>query len=263
MSNSSETQFIKIIKYSPPIFIILASIIITMFLYIEHKEKFIEEKKKIEIDYKINNNNTIKNEVDWTITFINKYSKKNNDALKNILKTRVYDAHTIATSIYNKYKGIKTKDEILELIKVALKDIRFNEGRGYFFMDDISGTKVFYPIDKEVEGKNLSDFKDAKGYALVKTIIKTIEDKSERFDTYHWYKPKIKDKSFQKLSFYKYFAPFNLVIGTGEYIVDFKKKVEKELLTAINELKYMDKNASLFILNYEGVYKLHYDKAFV
>ena len=48
----------------------------------------------------------------------------------------------------------QSEKEILKLIKTALSEIRFNNGRGYIFMDDIYGNKILHPVDTSIENKN-------------------------------------------------------------------------------------------------------------
>ena len=189
MKISKEEKILKIIKFSPSIFVLIISIIVVMFLYFENKKTFDIQKKEVEEKYIEKNKSFVKEEVNRVYSYI-KYLQENTEKeLKNNVKSRVYEAHAIASSIFEQYKNVKTKAEIFELIKVALKDIRFNEGRGYFFMDDIHGNKLFHPVDTSIEGKNFLTYTDAKGYKLFETIVNTIKDKTERFDEYYWYKP--------------------------------------------------------------------------
>ena len=164
MEIEKEEQFLKIIKFAPPLFVIIISFFVIMFLFFENKKTFDEERKNIEQRYILENKEQIKQEVNRVHEYINYLQKTTEEELKNSIKARVYEAHAISTNIYEKYKDTKTKEEIFELIKIALSSIRFNDGRGYFFIDDIYGNKLSYPIDTEIEGKNFINFTDAKGY---------------------------------------------------------------------------------------------------
>jgi len=256
MKNTNEEQILKIIKYTPPIFIIFASICITLFLYFENKNTFLEEKKRIEQEYIQANKKNIKDEVNRVYNFIKNLQKTTEIELKKNIKSRVYEAHSIATNIYNKYKNTKSKEEIFKLIKTALSAISFNDNRGYFFIDDIHGKKLVYPVDKNIEGKTLLDYEDANGYKFIQTIVETIKNKSERFDEYYWYKPLDKTNTYKKISFYKYFEPFNVAIGTGEYFDDFEKKIQKQALEYINLVRYGE-NGYIFVLDYDSIYLSH------
>jgi two-component system, NtrC family, sensor kinase len=254
--NKKEQQILKIIKYTPSAFILISSIIVTLFFYFENKKTFLEEKENIEKNYILENKAIAQDEVNRVYDFIKHLQKTTENELKESIKNRVYEAHTIATAIYDKYKDEKSKEEILDIIKTTLNDFRYNQGRGYFFIDNIKGEKVLQPPNKALEGKSLLDYKDAKGYQFMQSIVKTIADKTERYDQYYWENPNSKVNNSKKISFYKYFEPFNVAIGSGEYVEDFEKQIQKKALEFINLIHY-GKSGYIFIINYDGVYLNH------
>ena len=254
--NKQEQQILNIIKYIPSAFIIISSIIVTLFFYFENKTTFLKEKQNLENNYLLENKALIQEEVNRVYDFIQHLHKTTENELKESIKNRVYEAHTIATSIYNKYKDKKSKEEILEIIKTTLNDFRYNDGRGYFFIDNSLGEKVLQPPNKELEGKSLLEYKDSNGYQFMQSIVKTINDKTERFDQYYWKNPKSKELSSKKISFYKYFEPFNVAIGSGEYVEDFEKEIQKKVLDYVNLIHY-GKSGYIFIINYDGIYLNH------
>ncbi|MGB5791565.1 sensor histidine kinase [Poseidonibacter sp.] len=262
MENKKEKQILNIIKFTPPLFIIIASILITLFLYFENKNTFKIEKSKIENKYIQENKIKIKEEVEKVHSFIKLIQKNTEQELKDSIKERVYEAHSIANSLYEKYKDTKSKEEIFEMIKTSLRDVRFNDGRGYFFFDDINGTKLFYPISKEIESKNLLNFTDSNGYKFMEKIIQTIKNKSETFDEYYWYKPNDENKTYRKIAFYKYFEPYNIVIGTGEYFDDYENIIKQKILQYINLIRYA-KTGYIFVIDYNGRYLSHFRKEYI
>ncbi|MCT7566730.1 cache domain-containing protein [Aliarcobacter butzleri] len=262
MKMSKEEQFLKIIKFMPSVFVVVFSIFIILFFYFENKKTFTKEKKEIEEKYILKNKEIIKEEVTKVYEFTKRLQKNTEEELKQNVKNRVYEAHAIASSIYENYKDTKTKKEIFELIKVAFDKIRFNDGRGYFFMDDIYGNKLSHPVDKSIEGKNFIDYTDARGYKLFQSIVNTIKDKTERFDEYYWYKPNTNGEIGRKISFYKYFEPLNIAIGTGEYFDDFEKTIQKKALEYISMIRF-GKAGYIFVINYDGIYLSHIRKEYI
>ena len=262
MKIEKEEQFLKIIKFTPSIFVIIISFFMILFLYFESKKTFNEEKTGIEQKYILKNKEQIKEEVNRVYEYINYLQKTTEEELKKTVKSRVYEAHSIATGIYEKYKDTKTKEEIFELIKVALSNIRFNDGRGYFFMDDVYGNKLSHPIDTSIEGKNFLNFADVKGYKFFESIVNVIKNKTERFDEYYWNKPNTNNEVGRKISFFKYFEPLNIAIGTGEYFDDFEKGIQKKALDYINLIRF-GKSGYIFVLNYDGMYLAHIKKNYI
>ncbi len=90
----------------------------------------------------------------------------------------------------------------------------------------------------------------------MQSIVKTINEKTERFDQYYWKNPNSKELSSRKISFYKYFEPFNVAIGSGEYVEEFEKQIQKKALDYINLIHY-GKSGYIFVINYDGIYLNH------
>ena len=256
MKISREEQFLKIIKFTPAIITFIISLFVVTFLYFENKKIFLEEKKALEEQFVQENKEIIKDEVERVYDFILHLQKTTEQELKKNVKERVYEAHALATSIYENNKNTKTKEEIFQLIKMALSGIRYNDGRGYFFMDDVYGNKLVHPVDTSIEGKNFLNYTDVKGYKLFQTIVNTIKEKTERFDEYYWYKPNTNKEVSRKISFYKYFEPLNMAIGTGEYVDDFEKEIKKKALEYIKLIRF-GKSGYIFVVNYDGTYLSH------
>ena len=259
-----EHALLNFIKYGPILFVLSLSFIITEITLEDRKKTFIEDIKHIEQDFLLTNKKRIKEEVEEVYTYILDEKENSEKLLKEELKNRVYEAHQIATNIFKNETNLEeghvhSQEHIFNSVKYALGGIIYNKGRGYIFMDDIHGTKLLQPLNKELEGKNLLNFKDAKGYRFVHKIINTIKNKTEAYDSYYWYKAGDKENAYKKISFYKYFAPLNVAIGTGEYILDFENELKEKVLKRINKKRYAQKGY-IFIYDKEGKTLSHYNQ---
>ncbi|MGB5866561.1 MAG: cache domain-containing protein [Arcobacteraceae bacterium] len=266
MQNSQKEQFIlKFIKYGPIVFVLTLSIIITQVVLQDKQENFEREIKQIEETFLLTNKNRIKEEVDEVYNYIQTEKKNSENLLKQTIKNRVYEAHNIATNIFKSEAHIDiqghfhSSQHILESIKNALGGIIYNNGRGYIFMDDIKGVKILQPLNKEFEGKNLLNYQDIHGYKFAQKIVETIKNKTEAYDTYYWYKGGDKENAYKKISFYKYFEPLNLAIGTGEYIDDFENELKQKVLERINKIRYAEAGY-IFIYDLDGNCLAHFNK---
>ncbi len=65
----------------------------------------------------------------------------------------------------------KTEPEIKKMIKDALRPIRFNKGRGYFFGANFNGVEQLFPDKPEPEGKNLIHMKDTDSRFVIQDMI--------------------------------------------------------------------------------------------
>ena len=86
MKIEEEQQFLKIIKFTPSIFVILISFCVLLFLYFENKSTFNQEKKDIEQRYILENKELIKEEVNRVYDFIEHLQKTTEIELKKMLK---------------------------------------------------------------------------------------------------------------------------------------------------------------------------------
>lgn len=262
---NNKNNILNIIRYGPILFVLVVSILTTL-VFIQDKNEYLKnEIEKIENDYLDRNKTRAQEEIQRVYNLIKNEKENSEILLKENIKNRVNEAHNIASNIYIKEsrpddKGhFHSREHIFDTIKTALGGIIYNNGRGYIFIDDITGTKLLQPLNKEFEGKNLFEYEDAKGYKFVKKIVQTIKNKSEDYDSYYWFKGNNKEIPYKKISFYKYFEPFNIAIGTGEYVKDFEDELKENLLTQIKKIRYHN-NQYIFIYDLKGNCLSHFNE---
>ena len=251
MIYKNEKQLINIIKFTPPLFIISISIIITFLLYIEKQIDLKKQKISIQSEYIKKNEESVQAEVENLYNFIIQTQGKIEDKLKKSIKERVYEANNIALRIYNENKDTKTKDEIIKMIKDALVDVRFNDGRGYIFIYTFDYECILLPINRKNEGASVKDFQDSNGMYLGREIVNSLKDKDEAFLTWYYPKPNELDSSYKKIGFNIHFKPYDWFIGTGEYFVDFENSVKEQITEYMSNFK-TDVNNYFFILDYNN-----------
>ena len=262
---NSEKKILNIIRFGAIIPILIFSCIITYILIDKKNKELKNEIDSIKSEYLERNKTNVRKEVDRVVDSINYEINKSEESLKFLLKEKVYEAHSIATNIHKEESDFiknghtHSTDHIFETIKNALGGMIYNNGRGYIFIDDRNGVNLLQPLNKDIEGKNLLEYTDAKGYQYMKKIADTVINKTEAYDEYYWYKSKDDKNTYKKLSFFKYFEPLDFAIGTGEYFDDFQKQIQENLLDKINNIKFED-NGYIFIFNTEGTYLSHFDK---
>jgi signal transduction histidine kinase len=247
----NEKQLINIIKYTPTIFIISISIIMTLFLYFEKQNELEKEKISIKEEFIKKNKEIAKEEVENLYTFISRTQEKTEEKLKKTIKERIHEANNIALKIYEENKNSKSKEEIVKMIKDALVNIRFNDGRGYFFIYTFDYECILLPINRKNEGASVKDFKDSNGMYLGREIVNSLKDKDEAFLTWYYPKPNELNSSYKKIGFNIHFKPYNWFIGTGEYFVDFENTIKDEVTEYISNFK-TDENNYFFILDYNN-----------
>jgi signal transduction histidine kinase len=251
MTYKNENSLINIIKYTPLIFIISLSLIITIFLYVEKQNELKKQKETIKKEFLKRNKDFVKTEVENLHDLILRTQAKTEEKLKESIKERVNEANNIAMRIYNENKDTKSKNEIIKMIKDAIVEIRFNDGRGYIFIYDFDYKCILLPVNRENEGKSVYAFQDSKGYYLGREIVKELQNKDEVFLTWKYPKPNDSKEVDYKNGFNVHFKPYDWFIGSGEYVVDFEENMKKEVLEYISRLKTSENNY-FFILDYNN-----------
>jgi methyl-accepting chemotaxis protein len=115
-------------------------------------------------------------------------------------------------------EGKITRAEAQKHALEAIQTMRY-EGDNYFWINDLHPTMVMHPTKPQLNGKDLTDFKDPTGKAIFVEFVNAARTPDGNYVLYQWPKPG-KDKPVQKLSYVKEFEPWGWVVGTGVYIED-------------------------------------------
>ena len=116
--------------------------------------------------------------------------------------------------------GSLTRAEAQKRSLDMIQAMRYQDGN-YLWVNDMQPRMVIHPTKPEMNGKDLSDFKDKNGIALFVEAVKTVRGHGSGYISYAWPKPGMDpNQAVPKLSFVKGFEPWGWVIGTGIYIDD-------------------------------------------
>jgi two-component system cell cycle sensor histidine kinase/response regulator CckA len=212
---------------------------------------FKKESRNLRSAYMENQQALLKKEVDRAIGFINHMRSKTENRLRRSVKNRVYEAYSIAENMYRQGKDSKSIDEIKARILDALRPIRFNNGRGYYFSFTLDGIETLFPVRPELEGTNMLPMKGGQGESVVADMIALVAEKGEGFYRYTWPKPDRRG-FFPKIAFVKLFEPLGWVIGTGEYLDDVELDIQEECLDWISSIKF-GKDGYVFAGQWDGM----------
>ena len=139
-----------------------------------------------------------------------------------------------ASSIVNaEYSAAQSGQESVEAAQAnaekQLARLRYGAG-DYIWINDMQSRMVMHPIKPEMNGQDLSDYKDPNGKQLFVEMTDVARQFGSGFVSYDWPKPG-KDKPQPKLSYVAQFKPWNWVIGTGVYVDDLDEAFLERLKT--------------------------------
>jgi methyl-accepting chemotaxis protein len=102
-----------------------------------------------------------------------------------------------------------------------VRAIRY-EGKEYVWINDMSARMIAHPIKPELDGKDLSDFKDPTGKRLFVEFVDVIKRSGAGYVDYLWPKPGSKEPE-PKRSYVAGFAPWGWVVGSGVYVDEVRQ----------------------------------------
>jgi len=115
----------------------------------------------------------------------------------------------------------------------------------YLWVNDVEPKMIMHPVKPELNGTDLSDFKDPEGKALFVEMAQKAKADGEGFVHYVWGKPG-KSGNFPKLSYVKLFKPWGWVIGMGVYMDEVEVTVQNEREAFDRAVSSLLNHASLF-----------------
>lgn len=149
--------------------------------------------------------------------------------------------------------GEEAKAQALTL----LKNMRYDQGQGYLWVNntglpalkmvmhpifpEIEGAedKKFYTADPRAEVPDQAAFKAAMGKNrhLLRALAYVAKTYNGGFVDYNWPHPDKKGSLVPKVSYVKYFAPWDWVIGTGVYIDDIEREKRNRIKAVMYDLQ--------------------------
>jgi PAS domain S-box-containing protein len=224
------------------------------------KREFNYDSERIRESYVTERKNSVKNVVGQVVQYVKFRRSTAEESIKNDLKERVVEAIGVCQHLYDLHHTAKSHEEVVSLIRESLRAIRFNHGRGYYFIYDMQGNNILLPDHPELEGTNLLYLQDDQGMFTVQRFIQIIREQGEGYMTWMWYKPGEKARMSKKIGYAKLFKDLNWFVGTGEYVEDAEKEIQKEVLSFINTIRF-DNDNYVFVYDFDAIALAHFKPA--
>jgi signal transduction histidine kinase len=125
--------------------------------------------------------------------------------------------HSTAAGLGEILKSVKNEKERVNMIRSFINPVRFySDKSGYFYVYDFSCLNIAHATQKDLQGKNLNDYKDGKGNFVIRELSATAK-KGGGYVEFYWVKPGSKNE-FKKLGYVEPIPGTNYFIGTGVYL---------------------------------------------
>jgi methyl-accepting chemotaxis protein len=140
--------------------------------------------------------------------------REKQEKVKNLVEV----AHSLLAESYRREQAGMPRAEAQKQAILLLKSMRY-QNDNYLWIHDFHPTMVVDPTKPQLDGTDLTGFKDPAGKALFVEMVETVRKSGSGFVAYQWPRPGA-DKPVPKISYVKGFEPWGWIIGTGIYIDD-------------------------------------------
>ncbi len=232
--------------------IVFLAVVLAFFFIAREHRAFEAQRRGEEAEFLDGRREMLKNEMNRALASIQKARDRMDRRLRTELREQVRKAKAVAGSLLQAGRGTLSDAQIQVLVRESLRDIRFNNGRGYIFIDHIDGTCVLLPIAPWLEGADFWDNQDDTGHFVTREFIRIVLERGEGFSAYRWYAPGNNAVMREKLSFVSLFEPLDWIIGAGEYLGDAEARLQSRILEDLAKVRFGD-GGSWLVARDDGV----------
>ena len=164
------------------------------------------------------------------------YETRLREDIMNELKNETQEAMSICQVMYNRYlAGEMTMEEAQKESADIIRELKYNDGAGYFWIDTSKGINVVL-LGRDTEGQSRWDSVDPNGTYFIQEMIKNGMQEGGGYTNLMFAKPN-ETEPLPKINYTAYFEPFDWVMGTGvwvDYIDTLKAEYIKQAQDSLN-----------------------------
>ncbi|MCR4601182.1 MAG: cache domain-containing protein [Clostridia bacterium] len=143
------------------------------------------------------------------------------------VKEELKNETEIAVSIIEQYhqlelSGSLTRDVAMTYAANAVRDMKYNDGAGYFWIDTAEGINVVL-LGRDTEGQSRWDLTDSQGNKFIQEMIANGKQEGGGYTELNFAKPNETEEK-PKINYTVLYEPYNWVLGTGVWVDDIDEK---------------------------------------
>ena len=149
------------------------------------------------------------------------------------LKNETQIVVSLLEKVYQQQQtGLLSEPEAKKLAADLVRDLRYDDGKGYFWIDTADGVNVVL-LGRDVEGKSRIDLVDPNGVHFIQEMLKNGRQPGGGYTDLSFAKPG-ETTPLPKRNYTTTFAPYQWVLGTGVWIdqIDALIATQKEIIEA-------------------------------
>lgn len=149
------------------------------------------------------------------------------------LKNETQIVVSLLEKVYQQQQaGLLREPEAKKIAADLVRDLRYDDGKGYFWIDTADGVNVVL-LGRDVEGKSRIDLVDPNGVHFIQEMLKNGRQPGGGYTDLSFAKPG-ETTPLPKRNYTTTFAPYQWVLGTGVWIdqIDTLIAAQKEAIDA-------------------------------
>ena len=149
------------------------------------------------------------------------------------LKNEAQIVVSLLEKVYQQQQaGLLSEPEAKKIAADLVRDLRYDDGKGYFWIDTADGVNVVL-LGRDVEGKSRIDLVDPNGVHFIQEMLKNGRQSGGGYTDLSFAKPG-ETTPLPKRNYTTTFAPYQWVLGTGVWIdqIDTLIAAQKEAIDA-------------------------------
>ena len=166
-----------------------------------------------------------KSSLDATEAEVNQYRSALTEDIEHELKIETETAISIIDTVYKRQQaGQLTQEQAMAEAANLVRNLRYDNGAGYFWIDTYEGINVVLLGRAETEGKSRINLTDPHGKQFIKEMIENGQKSGGGYTDLMFAKPN-QTEPLPKRNYTASFAPYRWIVGTGVWIDYIDTKV--------------------------------------
>ena len=152
------------------------------------------------------------------------YLQNRSREIDSILMNETQIALSVIKDVYERQKSGQLTESAAKAEAARLvRQLRYDDGQGYFWIDTYDGVNVVLPLSDD-EGKNRLEYTDGVGNPIIKMFIERGKNEGGGYTDSFYPKPG-ETEYLPKRNYTVAFAPYNWVIGTGVWVDEINRQL--------------------------------------
>lgn len=152
--------------------------------------------------------------------------------------------------------GLMSHDEALKKFLNGLRSFQYGNN-DYIWVADYNAKLVSHP-DPDFHGVDAVDIRDERERETVRELVRLAQQNGEGYRVYYWRRLGTSTET-EKISYYRDFPEWGIVMGTGVYLDDITQEVESRRLEAVEELRRLMNGIKIAKTGYLYIFDSNYN----